>query len=214
MKLLLAAASMKSIILPRKHLSWSAIDLWQKDPREYQRVYFLGEERFTNAAMQYGSKFAHAMETGEATDPVIATAALLVPRYDVSEYKLSAELKTEEGKIPLLGFLDTSHSDPADGFREYKTGSQPWTQRRVDNHGQLTLYALMVYLKHHRQVQRMHLDWLPTEKTDGRIVLTGEIRSFSTERSMTDILAMAALVRRTAYEISAAYTRHLDSFFT
>lgn len=206
---------MKSIILPRKHLSWSAIDLWQKDPREYQRVYFLGEERFTNAAMHYGSKFARAMETGDAEgDQMIATAAIMVPRYEISEYKLSAELKTEEGIIPLLGFLDTSRDDPADGFREFKTGSQPWTQRRVDNHGQLTLYALMVYLKHHRQVRQMHLDWLPTEKIDGRIALTGEIRSFYTERSMTEILAMAALVRRTAFEISAAYTRHLDSFFT
>lgn len=205
---------MRSMLLPNKHLSWSALELWEKDPREYMRVYFEGGERFTNAAMSYGSKFARAVETGDAGgDEILNFAALSVPKHAVPECRLYAEMKTTEGRLPLLGFADSACYNPADGLIEYKTGATKWTQSRVDAHGQLTFYALIVYLRSQTLISDIKLVWLPTEKIDGRIELTGEIITFSTRRTLQDVMHMMNRAKKVAGEISASYQTFLEQTF-
>lgn len=204
---------MKSTIkLPRGYLSWSQVNLWQRSKKQYADRYFYGKEGFTNSAMRYGKKFAHTVETGDAKgDELLDLAARVVPRYEVAEYKLTAKLKTEAGDIPLLGFIDTAHDPPSKGLREYKTGKRPWTQKKVDKHGQLTFYALMVYLEEKKLPETMHLDWLETEERRGEISVTGRIETFETSRSIGDILEMTTIVKRTAFEISKAYEEVIQS---
>lgn len=204
---------MKSTIrLPRPHLSWSQIDLWNHSRNEYIQRYFYGKESFTNDAMVYGKKFAEALETGETDgDEVMKLATIAIPRYTISEYRLQATLKTDGGDIPLLGFIDTAYDPPSDGIREYKTGKVPWSQKRVDKHGQLTLYALMIYLNEKKLPRSMHLDWLETEERDGEISVTGNIRSFETSRAYGDIIEMTTIIKRTAAEITAAYNDIMQS---
>ena len=203
---------MKSTIkLPRPHLSWSQIDLWNRNRNEYIQRYFYGKESFTNEAMEYGKKFATALETGETEDEIIKLATIAIPRYSVSEYRLQATLKTDGGDIPLLGFIDTSYDPPSDGIREYKTGKVPWTQKKVDRHGQLTLYALMIYLNEKKLPKTIHLDWLETEDRDGELSITGRIQSFETQRAYGEIIEMTTIIKRTAAEISAAYNSLIQS---
>lgn len=204
---------MKSTIrLPRPHLSWSQIDLWNHSRNEYIQRYFYGKESFVNDAMIYGKKFAEALETGETgEDEILKMATLAIPRYTISEYRLQATIKTEAGNIPLLGFMDSSYDPPSEGFREYKTGKVPWTQRRVDKHGQLTLYALMIYLNEKKLPKSIHLDWLETENRDGEVSVTGRIQSFETSRSIGEIIEMTTIIKRTAAEITTAYNSLLQS---
>lgn len=203
---------MKSTIrLPKPHLSWSQIDLWNRSPQEYARKYFYGEEGFINSAMVYGKKFAEAMEGGEVEDEIMRLTTIAVPRYPISEYRLTAKLKTEAGDIPLVAYLDTAFDPPSEGLREYKTGVRPWTQKKVDNHKQLTIYALMVYLNENKLPSKMFLDWIETENVGGEISVTGKIVSFQTTRSIGDLMEMTTIIKRTAAQISTAYNQVLQS---
>lgn len=163
--------------------------------------------------MEYGKKFALAMETGDAGEDILLHAISSgVPKFTKAEYKLEAKLGTEWGDIPLLGFIDSSQDNPCDGFREYKTGQHPWTQRKVDTHGQITLYALMVYLNEKKLPKEIFLDWIETYKDDsGKISVTGKVVTFETSRQIGDLLEMTTIIKRTASEIHGAYNNFLQS---
>lgn len=159
--------------------------------------------------MAFGKKFSDAMQTGKTDDHSIKAVMPSVPKYEIAEYKLETILETEHGNIHLLGYLDRSRRDPVNGFREYKTGKAPWTQRKADSSGQLTLYNLMIYLKTGKLPLNVNLDWLQTAELEGRIYLTGEITTFSTSRTMQEIVEMANRVKRAALEISEQYNYYL-----
>lgn len=201
-----------TILLPREHLSWSQIDLWQRNRNDYMARYFRDEEGVSTPAMDFGKQFAEIMEgTSETSDPKVLAMAQVAPRYEIAEYKLEAVLKSEEGEIPLLGYLDTSHEDPTRGFREYKTGKTQWTQRKVDEHGQLTLYDLMIFLRFGGRPQSIYLDWFETVVEEEQVTMTGRHLHFETRRTMRQLIDMAALVTRTAREISDAYKHYLST---
>jgi hypothetical protein len=202
---------MKSkILLPKGYLSWTQIDMWNRSQRQYIDTYILNQKRFENDAMIYGKKVADALETGETDDSLIEIATVAVPKYDIAEYKLNANIETNEGVIPLFGKADTAYDPPSLGFREYKTGQVPWTQKKADRHGQITLYALMVYLNEKKLPKSIHLDWLPTENKNGEIQLTGDIVTFQTERSLGELIEMMTIVKRTASGISSVYNELLN----
>lgn len=198
------------ILLPKGYLSWSQIDLWNRSPQQYIDTYILGKERFINKEMIFGKNVADAIETGETDNKNIRSILPKITRYAVAEYDLKAEIKTDEGVIPLIGKADTAQDPPSEGLREYKTGKHPWTQKRADNHGQITLYALMVYNREKKLPQKIHLDWLETIEKNGEIELTGRIVSFETQRSMGDLIEMMTLVKRTASGISSAFNNLLN----
>jgi len=201
----------KTILLPRGYLSYTQLALWEQDPREYVRRYIYGEQYPINAAMHYGKKLATCIETGDSEgDELIDTVARLIPRYDTVEYRLEAELDVNGYKIPLLGFADTYRTTDY-AIREYKTGKWPWTQSKVDKQDQLTLYALIVYLKHKKLPADLHLDWIVTEYgQEGEISATGEIKSFATDRSLTDLMEVATRVKKAASEIQAVYQKEIQ----
>lgn len=202
----------KALKLPKPHLSWSQIDLWNRSQKQYIEKYVYGKDGFVNGAMLYGKKFANALETGETEgDELLALATTAVQKYAIPEYRLEAVLEVEGQKIPLLAFLDTSEDPPSEGIGEYKTGVRPWTQKKVDGHKQLTLYALMVYLNEKKLPKKMHLDWVETENNDGIISITGKVVHFDTSRSIGDILEMATIVKRTASEIHNMYSNLLKT---
>lgn len=209
---------MKStILLPREHLSWSQLELWDRSVEDYRAKYYLNEEpkrsKAQEQAMRYGKKFAETMEHGGSDDPIAEMFGSIAERYEVSEMKIEAVLETKEGQIPLLGYLDTSHKNPTKGFREYKTGRLPWTQKRADNHGQITLYDLIVYLKYGGIPKTTYLDWFETVTEGDKTVMTGRHFHFLTVRKLSDIIAMAAQVKRTALAISEDYTKYLNSHY-
>ena len=198
----------KKINLPRGYLSWSQVDLWSKSKKQYAKRYFYGEKGFTNKAMRYGSKFADAMETGEPSgDELLDLVAKTVEKYEVPEYKLEAVIKSKEYNVPLLGYIDTSHDPPSKGFREYKTGKIPWTQKRADNHKQLPFYALMVYLNEKKLPKSIFLDWVETEDSTGDVKFTGHVETFPTRRTVGDLMEMMTIIKRTACEISREYDK-------
>ena len=193
----------KKLLLPRNYLSWSQVSLYEYSPEQYRRDYILGEERTITPAMEYGKKLATILEKGDDEKDILITGLFhLLPKYKVAEKELTAEMSG----IKLLGKLD-SYDPKTHNFYEYKTGKK-WTQRRVDNHGQLTFYSMLIYLNY-KILPKMKLIWVETENKEGEIQATGKIKEFETERTLPDILKFMAKIKKVAQAISAMYRKEL-----
>lgn len=167
----------KRVKLPRPYISWTQLNLWESDQDEYIRRYVFGEKGIVSDAMEFGKEFADVMENNlDSDDPLINFCKVFLPRYKYSEKEISAKI----GKIKLYGKIDTYE----DGrFREYKTGRTKWTQIKVDSFGQITFYALMIWLNTGKVPKEM---WLDHISTDGGY----NIYSFRTERNILQLIEM------------------------
>lgn len=178
--------------LPKGYLSWSQLDLVERNEMEYVDGYIKGMGRFESEAMMVGQRFAQAMETGDMGDEDDAFKFLVgvaVPKLEVSEMEIGAVVND----IPLVGKPDTAMGNLT-AFREYKTGRLEWNQTRVNRHGQLVFYALIMFM-HTGKMPDAHLDWIKTEYDEyGALRVTGDIDSF--HRKPFDLLELSAMTKR------------------
>ena len=183
---------------PREYLSWSSLDLFERSRERWIALYIKDEKLKFNAKGQagidLGRKMADCIENDEKTgDLVFDLTVASIPRLDESERLITATIK-RRGKepVPLLGYLDNAKRDLS-AFIEYKQGRTAWTQKKVDNHDQLTFYATIIYLLT-KKIPTMSLVWVPTEETaQGKVTvneMTGEVKTFKTTRSLVQILRM------------------------
>ena len=201
----------KKLQNPRGYLSWTQIDLWLRDPERYVKQYMLGGDGDKNDRMNFGSKVATAIETGESTgDITIDTLAATIPRYKKSEHEIRATLKTDKGDVVLLGKLDTFCPDTL-AFDEYKTGTTKWTQRMAQNHKQLDHYTTLIYLESGKIPPKIRLIHAQTEVVDGEVSLTGKVTSFEVKKTLSDILQYMAVASRVAKEIDKRYREEIKS---
>lgn len=172
------------------YISWSRLNLFERSPGDYERTYLLGQGRST-PQMEFGSKIASALETGEVQDLAseFVRIAFAGDKSMVREFEIRADL---DG-IPVLGKLDGFYPKSMK-IREYKTGKN-WTQKMVDEHGQLTFYALLVYLKYGEMPKEIVLDWAETVTDDDGVRLTGRIESFKTQRKMNQVFSMCTRIK-------------------
>lgn len=199
----------KKLLNPRGYLSWSQIDLWQRNRERYVAKYFSGQDtEIRNSGLAFGKEVSEALENGEAKDVETEALLSLLPHYEAREYEARATLLTAAGSVELFGKIDTFGEKPL-RFREYKTGRVAWTQGRADKHGQIRHYATMLYLAHGRMPTEAWLDWAETEERAGEVTLTGKIRSFKVAIGMGTILEHMGLIGRVAREVDEAYRQHL-----
>jgi hypothetical protein len=108
--------------------------------------------------------------------------------------------------IPLVGFCDTY--EPHTKLGEFKTSKRPWTREKVDSHGQLTFYALLLYIQHKVKPESLHIQLqniLTKENGDFSLDFVKPIKvyTFETKRSMKDILQMGTRINSTRAEMEA-----------
>lgn len=182
-----------SKIKKRGYLSWSSISSFEWDKRKWYKKYILGEKEEFTPELLFGKQLADSLQT---PNPLAA-----VTLYTVVEQPVDTKL----GQIALKGFIDTY--DPiTHNFREFKTGKKLWDQKRADNHGQLKMYALMLYLIHKVKPEEytIHLDWIPTRNTDDDsidFVYPMEIKTFQVHLTLLDILKFAVYIKKIAHEM-------------
>ena len=170
---------------PKGYLSWSQLSLFEKDPNLYYQVYIEGLNQFRTKYLELGKRMAEDLERGfdEEHDPLFEMIIVFLPSYPEREY----EVRGVFDNIPLLGKLD-GWNEKTMTIGEYKTGKK-WTQAMADNTGQLTFYAFLIWLKYGKLPKKIFLHWARTdEDMEGNLFLTGEIKTFSTERTMKDII--------------------------
>jgi hypothetical protein len=152
-----------------------------------------------NRGMAFGRGMAEGLEHGEATgDPVLDLVMERIPRFEIMDKPLEAELKTGRGQrpIPLLAKPDTMRADMS-AFKEYKTGQEPWSKHKVDGFGQITFYAIAMFCRTGKIPHDIELVHVETTKGEyGRIEATGTIHRYMTVRNMSQILNFMVRMKR------------------
>jgi len=165
--------------------------------------------------MDYGSKLAKGLEFEESTgDPLLDIMMARLPKFDRMDEVVEDEKGIEvydphtkqthkvpfvtdrKEKIPLLAKPDTAKNDYS-AFKEYKTSTVKWTQKKADDSGQITFYATAIYLKTGKIPEDIELVNVQTEyQEDGSMTVTGEIYRFKTHRTLVDILRMQSRIKK------------------
>lgn len=182
---------------PKPYISWSQLDLFEKSPAKYAERYLYGVKNRINRGMGFGKTMATALEEGGlAGDPVMDLMIVRLPKFDLMDIEQRAAIPGKE-PIPILFRPDTARLDLS-GFKEYKTGQERWTKRQVDQNGQITFYAMGIYLKTGKVPSDIELVHVETEAEEGtgRIGATGKIYRHPTSRSLVDVLAMIGRTTR------------------
>ncbi len=194
------------MILPKKHLSWSAINCWMSNPERFRREYFENGQKLDTKYLRFGKGIAKLIEEGKHKE--------LLPDLVVYE-KPEFEIRVEVMGVPMLAYLDGY--DPVNNvFLEYKTGKIPWTQAKVQKHDQLTLYATMLKALTGKMPEYCDLYWIETQDgsvevddfwrtNEQQINVTGKIVPFHREFDEREVDRMEFLIQKTADEISDAY---------
>lgn len=198
------------LILPKGYMSWSALSLWKQSKERFALQYFANGDSLDTKYLQFGKNIATSIEDGS----YVGTLPDLVV-YDIPEYKIEVSVNG----VPLLSYIDSY--DPVHHiFREYKTGKIPWTQSKVQKHGQLLFYAVALRSLTGIAPTHCHLDWIETREapSDGiwdinekKVELTGKILTFYREFDTREIDMMEEDIMRTAHEISEAYKKFISN---
>lgn len=189
----------------KNYLSWSQYSLFLSNPEEYRRTYILGEPNFTNIEMDFGAKIANGLEKEDLTgDAEIDFCKITLPKVDEKE----KEMRVKFEEVPLLirmdGFIKPNI------IHEYKTGHNPWTQRKVDTSEQLTFYAFAFFLATNK-IPEISLFWIPTKKENGVISLTGDNPvEFKTKRSISDFTKISKKIKKVWKEIGEMVKQELE----
>lgn len=172
-------------ITDERPLSWSAISSFEWSAEQWYDTYILGIKQ-SSPEMTFGSYVDKKLQD----DPEYLPH---VPRYPHMQHKMRA---TWHG-IPLTGVPDCLdfEQNPKRVLIDYKTGKAPWTQKKADETGQLTMYLLLLYLTEGMRPEEFDCKilWLPTayqkDFTIGfRNPADPELITFNTQRTMLDIL--------------------------
>lgn len=191
------AFDLKDIYHKDRPMSWSAISSFEWNPNQWYRKYVLKELPEITPELEFGSYIDKRVQNEPDFLPGLV-------RYPVIQH----EMRCVFNGIPLLGFSDTARLPTKKAktrvpvaVRDYKTGRKPWTQKRADETGQLTLYTFMLYMMDKIKPEdiELYIDWMPTHYVDGKIafIKEGDIHTFQTRRTMQQCLAFGQRIKDT-----------------
>lgn len=191
----------------QRPLSYSSLASWEWSKKEWAEKYIEGKEKFS-PELAFGKSFANSIEDG--------TCKVKKLMNDLQKTK-EFEFRCRFGDIELIGFADAFCDITFKILDEIKTGNinNPWDQKRVDNHSQLTMYALQNFIMHKIRPEDtiFTLYWVPTIKTE---IENGdfssfdysidykypiEVHKFKTTRTTKDIMTFGAYLKKTYAEM-------------
>lgn len=206
---------LKTIYHKDRPLSWSGISAFEWNPKQWYEKY-VEKQEFTSPAMEFGKLIDKRVQDDPKFLPEL-------PRYPIQQH----EMRTIWNGIPLIGYSDQyrprvrpakNRSSTSLSIRDLKTGkeSKPWTQKRADETGQLTMYLFMLYLMDKTinvADAELYIDWLPTHIKDGEIALVEPVKvhTFKTKRTMTEILKFGQRILTTWAEMEEYASRQVGS---
>lgn len=185
--------------LNSRPLSWSSISSFEWNPNTWAKKYLEGIEEPKSAELIFGSWCGGKLEK----DPTF------LPQIE-RQSKMEQGFNVNLGGIKLVGYADTFCDKTFKKLGEFKTANtkNEWTQKKVDKHGQLTLYVLFIYITYKIKPEDIEIKlwWMPTKKEesgnfDVKISFVDNIeeniKMFKTKRTMVDILKFAQYIQET-----------------
>ena len=171
----------------KRPLSWSSISQFRYDPEIRYNKYILSKKSRVTGPIVFGKNVGERLASEQDFLPD-------VPRLKEYEHELLVKI----GKIECIGFLDNFDLE-AKCFSEFKTGKK-WTQEKADKHGQIDMYAAMIYLKYGIKPEdlKISLIWLPTEEQqDFRTDFVKDMKPviFSVKKTLKEVLMFMAEIQ-------------------
>ena len=171
----------------KRPLSWSSINSFRYDPDEWYLKYIEGKRGRDTGPLVFGKNVGERLASEQDFLPE-------VPRLKEYEHELSVKI----GNIQCIGFLDNFDLE-SKSFAEFKTGKK-WTQDKANKHGQIDMYASMIYLKYGIKPEDLNISliWLPTEaKQDFSTDFVKDMKPviFPVKKTMRDILFFMAEIQ-------------------
>lgn len=175
----------------KAYCSFSEINLWERDHKQYIKSYIEGEEFVPNRAMILGSHVHKLIEDphyeivklmkedGFRGDTILKVQKIIhkVPKNGEPEVPVYADI---DG-VKLFGIWDRWNAETRE-MTDYKTTSnkERWNQFLVNQDKQLSFYAMMYNLSHHAFLKEINLCRILTGKNYS-------VKSFYTTRGPKDI---------------------------
>lgn len=193
--------------IPRP-LSYSQLSAWEYNKDEWYERYILNKRTPANSAMRAGTIIGDSIGTDKSLVPLLTPPG-------VKEYELRASL----GDIHIVGYCD--HYCPlTHTLNENKTSTNrnKWNQKNVDEHKQLDMYALMLFLTHDVLPDDLtiYLNYIPViEGADMRYYLPDPVEhyTFETKRTEQHLVNMTRYIENTVEDM-CAYAIHKDNLST
>ena len=188
---------------PKAYLSFSSMNLLEKNPEKWKDAYLYGGRNPINRGMAFGKLMADGLENDEATgNEVLDMVMTQIPKFEIRDKEFFAEIKSGKEVIPILCKPDTMKANMT-AFKEYKTSQTKWTKRKVDELDQITFYAMGMFLKTGRVPGDIELVEIETKSgLDARIEATGAIYRHPTVRTVGQILNMIVRAKKAWVEIN------------
>lgn len=189
----------------RPHISWSEISSFEYNPEDWYSSYILGNKK-TSKQMEFGSMVDKKLQE----DPTFLPQ---VERYPIAQHPL--EFYIDDLKV--VGYID-GYDPSKPRIKDDKTGVTPWTQKKADETGQLTLYTLGLHLQEKINPADLELaiSWLPTkEMGDFSIGFRDNPPTpiiFHTKRTKKDIMLFGAYILETRKKMEE-YVIHKSKTF-
>lgn len=186
----------------KRPYSWSQHSQFSMYSKEdWYKRYILGIKIPSTKEIDFGSLVDKRIQSDPTYIPQI-------PRGRSLQYTVNVNL----GDIPLVGLFDIF--DDVDLFLgEIKTGKAEWDKSRVDSHGQITLYCLLLYLRDNilPESVKCKLFWLPTQdNADFTISFARpfKVHEFETSRTLEQILEFGAEITKVRKEMEEYIRTH------
>jgi len=205
------------MLTPRNYLSFSQMTLFEMSPEKYAEQYFYGKKQRISRNIRLGSDVADSLQNGEDTgDPLVDFVISRLPKFERMDLPVEDPtgvevtfvrnkkeikafvpvLKDKKFSIPILALPDTAKADYT-AFKEYKTSTRRWTQKMVDESGQISFYATAVWLAKKVVPEDIELVCAETAyNPDESLSPTGDIWRFPTKRTMVDVIKMTSRMKR------------------
>ena len=185
----------------QRPISWSQIAQFTFSKDAWYKRYVLGIKEPMSKQVEYGSEIGKKIETDPSFLPHI-------PRRENMEYKMHVNFDDVE----LIGYADSYGNNQ---LEEYKTSSSEtkWTQKSADEAGQITMYALMLYIQHGTLPETLSigLHYIPVRENGAfTMEMYGEVKHFNTKRSTDDILKFGVYLKKIINEMEEFSTGQID----
>lgn len=197
------------MLLPKKYISVSQINLWYSDRQKYIDRYFLDLPQEPSIYMDFGRQFATSTET-YINDGIIDNN---LPHFYLDKIRPLKGLEAEKpislsiNDIQVVGFIDAW--DMANNrIIDFKTSGKPWTIHTLQCSLQMKVYALAMFVNGDK-IPETQINWLGTKRTKDGLSFTGESYELRHTFEMDDLLKAIVLIEETCKEISAVYSQFI-----
>jgi hypothetical protein len=170
--------------------------------------YFLNIPDAPSPMMEFGKQFASDIEDyikGEQRDfnfpPNFLKDIYLYPHV---EYKLEHDF----GDFKFIGYIDNA-SENFEIIRDFKTGTAPWTQDRLENSLQMQAYSLILFMQQ-TILPTCFIDYYKTRIKGKTMEWTDVHETYQHTFTMQDLAKTEIRIRKAAEEIAEAYELHCD----